>query len=417
MRTTWCTTVRPELNQRATLLPRALTTKQLSFLLAAIISVMPFAIDAYLPALATMSVDLGYGLHQLELTISSFFIGFALGNLIGGPLSDHYGRRAMGMLGLSVFTLASLAMMLTESIQGLLALRFIQAFGGGITFVIVPAIVRDRFERQEAAKVMTTVMFIFMAAPLVAPIVGSVLLALWGWRSIFGFMALYAAALVFLAKAYLPQSRDKSVALPAFSINKTLKDYGTIFRQKEARPYFVTSVCTSAIFISYLTQAAFLLSEYLGVTAAEFPMVFACFVVCLMLANRTNAFLLRRHDSRRIFGWGVRVTMISTSLLLMAALFASHGSLWVIVGVLIVISSLGLINGNAQTNFLHFFEHQSGTASSVMKATETTFGALSGALVSALYNGTAIPLAGVMFSASLIAFLYVRKSVIPASDI
>ena len=146
-------------------------------------------------------------------------------------------------------------------------------------------------------------------------------------------------------------------------------------------------------------------------------MVFACFVVCLMLANRTNAFLLRRHDSRRIFGWGVRVTMISTSLLLMAALFASHGSLWVIVGVLIVISSLGLINGNAQTNFLHFFEHQSGTASSVMKATETTFGALSGALVSALYNGTAIPLAGVMFSASLIAFLYVRKSVIPASDI
>lgn len=323
----------------------------------------------------------------------------------------------MGMLGLSVFTLASLAMMLTESIQGLLALRFIQAFGGGITFVIVPAIVRDRFERQEAAKVMTTVMFIFMAAPLVAPIVGSVLLALWGWRSIFGFMALYAAALVFLAKAYLPQSRDKSVALPAFSINKTLKDYGTIFRQKEARPYFVTSVCTSAIFISYLTQAAFLLSEYLGVTAAEFPMVFACFVVCLMLANRTNAFLLRRHDSRRIFGWGVRVTMISTSLLLMAALFASHGSLWVIVGVLIVISSLGLINGNAQTNFLHFFEHQSGTASSVMKATETTFGALSGALVSALYNGTAIPLAGVMFSASLIAFLYVRKSVIPASDI
>ena len=323
----------------------------------------------------------------------------------------------MGMLGLSVFTLASLAMMLTESIQGLLALRFIQAFGGGITFVIVPAIVRDRFERQEAAKVMTTVMFIFMAAPLVAPIVGSVLLALWGWRSIFGFMALYAAALVFLAKAYLPQSRDKSVALPAFSINKTLKDYGTIFRQKEARPYFVTSVCTSAIFISYLTQAAFLLSEYLGVTAAEFPMVFACFVVCLMLANRTNAFLLRRHDSRRIFGWGVRVTMISTSLLLMAALFASHGSLWVIVGVLIVISSLGLINGNAQTNFLHFFEHQSGTASSVMKATETTIGALSGALVSALYNGTAIPLAGVMFSASLIAFLYVRKSVIPASDI
>ena len=100
--------------------------------------------------------------------------------------------------------------------------------------------------------------------------------------------------------------------------------------------------------------------------------------------------------------------MASTSLLLTAAIFSDHGSLWVIAGVLIVLSSLGLINANAQTNFLHFFEHQSGAASSLMKATEVTAGALCGALISVLYNSTAIPLAGVMFCASLIAFVYVH---------
>ncbi len=380
-------------------------------MLAAIISVIPFAIDAYLPALAIMSGDLGYSLHQLELTISSFFIGYALGSLVGGPLSDHYGRRMMGVLGLAVFTLASLVMVVIESYEGLLALRFVQAIGGGVTTVVVPAIVRDRFERQEAARVMTTVAFIMMAAPLLAPVVGSVLLALWGWRSIFGFLALYAAALVLLAKVFLPESRDKSIALPAFSIRAAIQNYRLVFCQKQARPYFVASVCSSAIFLSYLTQAAYLLNEYLGVSAVVFPMIFSGFVVCLMLANRTNAYLLRRHDSRLIFTWGIRLTMVATSLLLVAALFADHGSLWVMAGVLLVISSLGLINSNAQTNFLHFFEQQSGTASSVMKATDMTAGALSGALISALYNGTPVPLAGVMFSASVIAFVYVQKTV------
>ncbi len=398
------------ISRRAPLLPRALNTAQLSFMLAAIISVIPFAIDAYLPALAIMADDLGYSLHHLELTISSFFIGYALGSLVGGPLSDHYGRRTMGVLGLAMFTLASVVMTLSDSFEGLLALRFVQAFGGGITTVIVPAIVRDRFERQQAAKVMTTVAFIMMAAPLLAPVVGSVLLAFWGWRSIFGFLAFYAAVLVLLAKVFLPESRDKSIALPAFSVTKVLKDYRFIFCQQQARPYFVASVCSSAIFLSYLTQAAFLLNEYLGVSAVVFPMIFSAFVVCLMLANRANAYLLRRYDSKLVFGWGVRLTMVSTSLLLIAALFTDSPSLWVMACVLLVISSLGLISGNAQTNFLHFFERQSGTASSVMKATEMTVGALSGALISALYNGTPIPLAGVMFCASFVAFIYVWKS-------
>ena len=403
-------TVRPDPSHRKALLPKALNTARLSLMLAAIISVIPFAIDAYMPALATMADDLGYTLHQLELTISSFFIGYAVGSLVGGPLSDHYGRRVMGVLGLIIFTLTSLAMTLSESYEGLLALRFVQAFGGGVTTVVVPAIVRDRFARQEAAKVMTTIAFIMMAAPLMAPVVGSVILALWGWRSIFGFLAIYAAALAFLAKAYLPESRDKSKPQPAFSLRTTWENYRFILRHTQARPFFIAACCSSAIFLSYLTQAAFLLNEYMGVSALQFPMVFSGFVVCLMLANRGNAYLLRHWDTQLIFIWGIRLTMICTSLLLIVSLFAEHGSIWVMACVLLVISSLGFINSNAQSNFLHYFGKQSGTASSVMKATEMTVGALSGALISALYNGTPIPLAGVMFCASTIAFLYVWRS-------
>ncbi|MGB0865326.1 MAG: multidrug effflux MFS transporter [Granulosicoccaceae bacterium] len=391
-------------------MPKPLNNMQLSLMLAAIISVIPFAIDAYLPALATMAEDLGYSLHQLELTISSFFVGYALGSLIGGPLSDHYGRRNMGVLGLALFFLTSIAMSASESYQGLLILRFVQAVGGGITTVVVPAIVRDRFERQEAAKVMTTIAFIMMAAPLSAPVIGSLILSFWGWRAIFVFLAVYAAALLILAKAYLPQSRDPAKPLPPFSWQGTLQNYRSVFTHAQARPYFIASICSSAIFLSYLTQAAYLLNEYLGLSAVQFPMVFSGFVVCLMIANRSNAYLLRHWDSRQVFVWGIRLTALFTSALLLASVVAPPASVWVAAGVLLVISSLGLISSNSQSNYLHFFASLSGTASSLLKALEMTIGAMAGALISALYNGTPIPLAAVMFGASSLAFIVVWRA-------
>lgn len=397
-------------------MPKALSSTQLSAVLAAIISVIPFAIDAYLPALATMAVDLGHSLHALELTISSFFVGYALGSLVGGPLSDHYGRRAMAVFGLALFTASSIAMALSDSYHSLLVLRFVQAFGGGMTTVVVPAIVRDRFERQEAAKVMTTIAFIMMAAPLSAPVVGAVILNLWGWRAIFVFLALYATALIALARLYLPQSRDPAQPPPPFSLRDTLRNYRHILCHAQARPYLLACICSSAVFLSYLTQAAYLFNEYLGLNSAQFPIAFSIFVVSLMIANRGNAYLLRRRDSRTVFVWGVRLTLACTAGLLLAALLSPPGSYLVPLGVLLSISSLALINSNAQSNFLHYFADMSGAASSLQRASEMVTGALAGALVSALYTGSPAPLAAVMFGASALAFVTVQRAAIVAED-
>lgn len=396
-------------HRRIISLSKSLSTTHLSLLLAAIISLIPFSIDAYLPALSLMASDLSTDLHHLELTISSFFIGYALGSLVGGPLSDQKGRRLVAMVGLLSFMVTSLAITFCDSFETLLVLRFLQAAGGGVTTVVVPAIVRDRFAREEAARVMSTIAFIMMAAPLIAPIVGSGITAAWGWRPIFVFLALYALALCALTAAFMPQSRPEGNASSTFSLERTLSAYRQVLANRQARPFLIIIICGDAIFLSYLTQAAYLLDEYLGVTKVQFPLVFAGFVVCLMIANRCNAYLLRSRDSLQILHWGLYLVLVAATALLISALSSGQGSLWVMGGVLLVISSLGFVNSNSQANFLHYFGTHSGTATSVMRASQLMIGASAGALVSAFYNGTPVPLATVMFTTAFLAFLSMRK--------
>lgn len=387
--------------------PQSLTTSQLSFLLAAIISLIPFAIDAYLPALSIMSAELGTSLHRLEWTITTFFVGYALGSLVGGPISDHLGRRVIAVIGLLSFMIMSVAISVGEDFETLLILRFLQAVGGGVTTVVVPAIVRDYYSRQEAAKVMTTITFIMMGAPLIAPIVGSGILEISGWRSIFIFLAAYALILAVLAGYLLPASRTGASA--TLSVRGVLTAYRGILLNTQARPLLIIVICCDAIFLSYLTQTAYLLHEYMGVTKVQFPLFFSSFMVCLMCVNRCNAHLLKTHDSLTILRWGVVLLLSAASVLLVVTHITEQASLWVMGFLLLTISSLGFVSSNSQVNFLHYFGESSGTATSVMRASQLFIGASAGALISVFYDGTPIPFATVTFISALIAFLFMRK--------
>lgn len=390
-------------------MPRPLSTFQLSLLLAAMVALVPFSIDAYLPALSLMAADLGATLHQLELTISSFILGYALGNLVGGPLSDHLGRRLIATVGIFAFLLVSLAITAVDSYPTLLALRFLQAIGGGIGSVVVPAIVRDRYPRQEAAKVMSTISFIMLAAPLLAPIIGTSILLLWGWRPIFMLLTGYAALVVWLTHVYLPESRPSSVRAASFSLRGTLTGYAQVFAHRQARPHLVAMICSNSIFLIYITQAAFLIGEYMRFSTSQFPLVFGGFVLALMLVNRCNAFCLRSTSSLHIFLWGTRILLVAAAGLLLIALNAGSASPWVLAAVMGVIASLGFINSNAQANFLHYFHHGSGTATAMMRALQLSGGAAAGALVSFFYDGTPRPMAIVIMVLACIAYLASRR--------
>ena len=168
----------------------------LPLLLAMLTAIGPLSIDMYLPAMAAMAGSLSSDIHHVELSVSTFLLGFALGQITGGPLSDRVGRRPVIFLGLILFGIASIALTYVSSLDGLLLLRGLQAIGGGLAVVNSTAIVRDNFDGTDIAKVLSMVAMIMMAAPLAAPLLGSLVLSFSGWRSIFGILSAYAAILI-----------------------------------------------------------------------------------------------------------------------------------------------------------------------------------------------------------------------------
>ena len=179
--------------------------KLMAVLMAMLVALMPFSIDAYLPAIPEMAQSLGVDVHRIEQSLSLFMFGTAFGQVVGGSVSDIKGRKPVALTGLAVYCLAVAAIAFASSAEQLLNLRVVQAFGAGMTVVIVGAMVRDYYSGRKAAQMFALIGIILMIVPLVAPMVGAVLQGLGGWQAIFVFLAAYSLVLLGLVQYFLPK--------------------------------------------------------------------------------------------------------------------------------------------------------------------------------------------------------------------
>lgn len=217
------------------------TIPGLIFILAGLTALAPLATDAYLPAIPTIARDLGHSVHDVELSISLFLAGFSIGQLLGGPFSDHFGRRLSIFIGLGLFATGSLAIFFTPSIEWLWALRVIQALGGGLTVVNTPAIVRDLSSGKESARTLSRMAVILMLAPLLAPLFGSLILQTLGWPMIFGALFIYALMLAITIHRVLPETRRVQLDRPS-----ALRRYWMVLRHRHALGYLFPPVSATA---------------------------------------------------------------------------------------------------------------------------------------------------------------------------
>ena len=176
--------------------------KLMAVLMAMLVALMPFSIDAYLPAIPEMAQSLGADVHRIEQSLSVFMFGTAFGQVVGGSVSDIKGRKPVALTGLAVYCLAVAAIAFASSAEQLLNLRVVQAFGAGMTVVIVGAMVRDYYSGRKAAQMFALIGIILMIVPLVAPMVGAVLQGLGGWQAIFVFLAAYSLVLFGLVQYF-----------------------------------------------------------------------------------------------------------------------------------------------------------------------------------------------------------------------
>ncbi|MCH2557522.1 MAG: multidrug effflux MFS transporter [Alcanivorax sp.] len=379
---------------------------RLAILLGGLVALGPLAIDTYLPALPTMAEDFGVAVHRVELSVSFYVIGVAAGQWLGGPLSDHFGRKPVAYMGLAVFLLASLAISVCTSVGQLYLLRVVQALGGGATVVIAAASVRDHFNGREAARVLTSVGLVLLIAPLLAPAIGAALLKLAGWPSIFVMLAAYSVVVGLILRFGLPSVAPQVAEEPLR--HRMFAAYGRVLRQRKAMGFILANGLVFSAMFTFITDAAFLYIEYFEVGESAFPLYFGANVVLMLTLNRVNVLLLRHYESVTILGVAVLIQCLSAAALLTLTL-AGELALWNTVPLIMLVAGMAaLAIPNALASFLAYFDRDSGAATGLNGCLQFLLAGLIGTGLGMIHDGTPLPMTALMAASALAALLSFR---------
>lgn len=369
-----------------------LSLQSLLFLLAGLTALAPLATDAYLSAIPSMATSFDTSIHNVELSISLFLAGFAAGQLIGGPLSDHFGRRLTVFVGLTIFACGTFGIIISSTLNGLLLLRIIEALGGGIAVVNAGAIIRDISSGRDSARNLSHMALIMMMAPLLAPVIGMSLLHITGWHGIFVFLLIYTLIISFYFYKNIPETHVKNEHRIS-----ALQRYLTILKHRQALGYVFALCFAYGGMFAFITGSPSVYMGYFNISETAYPFFFGANIVTMVIANRLNVWLLRHHSPNRLLSLGQLIQLVAGVGLLTYILSSTDPILAIVVGlVMVFVGSQSFIVSNATSSTIEFFPTNSGTASALMGSGGFATGALSGSIVGLLGDGTPYPMALVM---------------------
>lgn len=380
--------------------------KFLAFWLASLVALAPFALDCYLPAIPTIAQSFGEPVAYVQSSLSTYLLGFVIGQFIAGPIADQRGRKIVAIVGLIIFALASLAITQTTTAIELGVSRFIQALGGGAVAVVPAAIIRDHYDGVKAAKVFALVAFITMGAPLVAPLIGASLLSVFHWSAIFIFLGCYALTVCLVFSLNVPET--KVSVKQKLQWGKALKGYQQVLRHAEGRRYIFLQAGSFALMLTFITGSPFVYMSFFEVTPQLYSLLFGCNIVVMILANRSNALMLNYMQPVSILKLGATVQFIAVIGLIFLGM--QHPSLWLMVPLnAIAVGMMGWVGSNSTMGALSYFKPIAGTATALMGILNYGAGGFAGLVLSAIKPETALPMAIIMGCCSAMAFYFSRK--------
>lgn len=363
-----------------------------TLVLGALSAFAPMSVDLYLPAFPALERALAADASSIQWTLASFFIGFAVGQVLYGPITDRYGRKPPLYAGLAIYVAASIGCAVAPSATALIVLRLIQALGACAAAVTARAMVRDLFEPREAARVFSTLMLVMGVAPILAPLAGSYILLAAGWQAIFVALAAFGLACLAAAAWLLPETHAGN---PAHSLRlaPVLHDYARI----AATPVFRHNVAASSLSIggmfAYITASPFVFIQFHGLSAQAYGWLFGANALGLILASQLNRKLLQRASPRRIVVGAMAVQALAGLALLAAAWSGAGGVRSLAVLLFLYIACLGVILPNTAAAALAPFSRQAGSASALLGTLQFGVAGLISAIVGAVHAQSAIPMA------------------------
>jgi MFS transporter, DHA1 family, multidrug resistance protein len=385
--------------------PPAPPPKHLILFFGALAALGPLSIDAYLPGIPAMAETFGVTIVSLQNTLNVFLIGYALGQFFGGSLSDQIGRKRIGYAGLVVYLVTSVAIAFAANVEQMLALRFLQAIGGGFSTVICMATVRDIYPVEQLGRRFATVTMVLLIAPLVAPALGAAVLPL-GWEMIFVFKAVYAAGLIGVYAWLVPETRAGE--LRNLSLRSVFKQCLEVVRRRvdsKRLPirYALAMAFSATVMMIFVTNSSFIYMQYFQVTPSGFPWLFALSVLGFMSMNLFSMWRLKGHNAGSFFRGGLTIQVVAVTGLLWVVLTGRATLVAVVPLIVLTVATLGLVGPAGSTRYMGFFRELAGSASSVYTTLMFLLGGTFGWLSGVLNDGTLMPIAAMMLAASLTA--------------
>ncbi|GHH30858.1 multidrug effflux MFS transporter [Lentzea cavernae] len=358
----------------------------LLLVLALLASVAPFGIDLYLPAFPRMAADLETSDTAIQLTLTMFLLGLAAGQLVFGPISDRWGRRGPLLAGSAVFVAASVLAAVAPTIEVLLAARLVQGLTAAAGMVIGRAVIADLATGRAAARAFSLMMIVGGVAPVVAPLLGSLVVDGIGWRGVLLVLAGLAVAMLAGSATVVPETLPRERR----GTGRT-----TGFRALGRRAYFTataTFVFSFAVLMAYISASPFLYQVVIGMSPVGYGLLFALNALGLVTSNALASRLLRRSQPRRVLAIGTSWLFGAAVVLLVLALLPISAA-WLIVPIFFAVSSLGFVLGPATALALDAVPGAAGTGSAVLGAAQFGLGAAVSPLVSVGSEHSALPMA------------------------
>jgi DHA1 family bicyclomycin/chloramphenicol resistance-like MFS transporter len=360
----------------------------------------PLSMDMYLPSLPTLASYFSTSTSKAQMTLSGFTLGFALGQLLYGPISDRYGRKWVLISGVALYVIASYFCATAKDVDTLIFVRILQAIGGGAGVVLTRAIVRDIFDQEAGARALSLMLLVPSLAALVSPFIGGQILLWSDWRGIFWLLAAFGLFILFLGFFRLPETHPPEKRHPT-SLKKILRDYLAVLCDRNAFGYMLCGAFSFAGMFAQLSGTPFVYIEVFGVAPEYFGFLFGLNVIGIMVGSYINSRLVMRFGIRRMLVVGTSTALFGGLLLALVVTLNIGGLTAIVLTIAIYMVPHNITNANATSGALEKFPHIAGTASALIGAIRFGMGAAVGALVGVLHDGTALPTAYVIAACAI----------------
>ncbi|MFE5566935.1 Bcr/CflA family multidrug efflux MFS transporter [Amycolatopsis japonica] len=384
---------------------RPLTTGRARFvlILGGLSAFGPLSIDMYLPALPQMAGELRAADATVQLTLSAFIIGLALGQLILGPLSDAIGRRKPLVAGLALYMVGSILCAVAPTAELLIAARGVQAFGAAAGIVIARATVRDLYSGTAMTKFFSLLMLVNGLAPILAPIIGGQVLNWTSWRGVFVCLTVFGAVLLAVVFFLLPEPLPEERRTPA-RFGSVLRKYASLFRDRGFLGYALASGLMFGSLFAYISGSSFALQGVYGLSPQAYSLVFGLNGIGIVAVGQLNGRIVGRFPERTLLTVGLVIAAVA-GFGVLAATVLDLGLIGLLIPLFILVSSIGMVAPNASSLALAEQARSAGSASALLGVLQFVVGGLATPLVGLGGPGTAVPMGIVMAGFGVLALL------------